>query len=225
MTPDTDIAAILAVYGYGYTVTILLNGVDLGVTGGKSENQRLFNTNHSRASQMPAEMRQKYFALNEGENRIVVDFTKTDASAIALDVDVMLEGYPAPVFFLHSESKLSGRIEKTFFVHKKAPDDFKPVYVADEADTRAAYVYVARSQCTVTQTLNGKAQTLQSIGGETPLTGVVSGKNTLVITYKCASGATDDLKFAIVMPEGCKHYSRTITDAAEHTETFEFTAT
>ena len=122
--------AVLAVMGYGYTVKVSINGADAGVKGGKSENRRLFNQDHEMAKQALPAIRAQNFVLKPGENRIAVEYTKTDPkSSDTLEVKLELEGYPEPVFLLQSKAKSSGKIEKQFVLQKPAPKDFKSIVV------------------------------------------------------------------------------------------------
>ena len=122
--------AVLAVMGYGYTVKVSINGVDTGVKGGKSENRRLFNQDHEMAKQALPAIRAQNFVLKPGENRIAVEYAKTDQkSSDTLEIKLELEGYPAPIFHLQSKTKASGKIEKQFVVQKPAPKDFKPIAI------------------------------------------------------------------------------------------------
>lgn len=59
--PELDV--VLAVFGYGYKVKVLVNGADTGVQGGKSESKRLFNTSHPMAAKASADIRASHFLL------------------------------------------------------------------------------------------------------------------------------------------------------------------
>ena len=118
--------AALAVMGYGYTVKVSVNGADAGIKGGKSENRRLFNTDHEMAAMATPAIRAQNFVLKPGDNRIVVEYAKTDQNAgDTLEVRLDLEGYPVPVFHLQSKNKASGKVEQTFVLQQPAPKNFK----------------------------------------------------------------------------------------------------
>lgn len=122
--------AVLAVMGYGYTVKVSVNGADVGIKGGKSENRRLFNTDHEMAVQAPPAIRAKNFVLKPGENRIAVEYVKVDQnSSDTLEVKLELEGYPASVFLLQSRNKASGKIDQPFVVQLPAPKNFKTIVI------------------------------------------------------------------------------------------------
>jgi hypothetical protein len=52
-----DLMAAIDVMAYGYEVSVSINGIDIGVRGGKSESKRLFGVNHSMVSQLPEQMK------------------------------------------------------------------------------------------------------------------------------------------------------------------------
>ena len=68
-----DLAGAIEVMAYGYNVVVLINGVDIGIKGGKSESKRLFGTDHSMMSELPEEMK-KLACLKVGANEIRVDY-------------------------------------------------------------------------------------------------------------------------------------------------------
>ena len=111
MAAKKEISGAISSFSYGYKVKVLINGIDVGITGGKSESKRLFVQGSSLTAKAPAEMK-KLFCLKEGENAIVVEFAKTsqgenDKAEVSLTVD----GKEKPLFFLQ-ESKASGKVEK-----------------------------------------------------------------------------------------------------------------
>jgi len=163
--------------------------------------------------------------LREGENQIHVDFTKQGSGNDTLSISLEIAGYPAPVFFLHSKSKASGKIEKKFTVEKGTPKDFKPVYVSDAEEGRSAFVYVSTMGATVQAILNGQTQhTLARTSGSIPLDSVKSGENELVIHYKGDPAQAKELKFSIITPQWTQFFVRTTTDSSERTDKFTFTA-
>jgi len=70
-----DLAGAIDVMAYGYNVVVLINGVDIGIRGGKSESKRLFGTNHSMVSELPEEMK-NLACLKAGANEILVDYQR-----------------------------------------------------------------------------------------------------------------------------------------------------
>jgi hypothetical protein len=225
MESPTDIVAILSCFGYGYQAKVLINGRDTGIIGGRSESLRLFTQDNKMAKETPPEARDRYFILKEGENQIRVDFTKQGSENDMLSIWLEIEGYPAPIFFLHSKSKDSGKIEEKFIVGKGTPKDFKPVYVSDAEESRSAFVYVSTKGATVQAILNGQIQhTLAGTSGSIPLESIKPGENELVITYKGNPAQAKELRFGIITPQWTQFFVRKMTDSSERTEKFTFTA-
>lgn len=72
-TMGKDLAGAIDVMAYGYNVAVLINGVDVGIRGGKSESKRLFGTDHSMMSKLPEDMK-NLACLKAGANEIQVDY-------------------------------------------------------------------------------------------------------------------------------------------------------
>jgi len=222
MNAGNDIMAALSSWGYGYKVKVLVNGVDIGMSGGKSESKRLFHKESDMAATASPDMRKRNFILQNGTNRISVDFTKTsNEKNDYLQVSLEIQEYQAPLFLLHSRSKPSGKIEKEITIQNSAPDNFKPAVISDKGEGKAAMVHVSSMSATVTPVLNGVAgMTLGDMPGSVVLEGVKLGKNEIIIRYK---GEPDgDLSFAVVTPEWTKFLTRKLQDASEKAETFTF---
>lgn len=73
-----ELMAALDVMGYGYEVTVRVNGVDVGVKGGKSEGKRLFGADDPMVAQLPAEMK-CLACLKSGKNELQVDYKRLSA--------------------------------------------------------------------------------------------------------------------------------------------------
>jgi len=71
-----DLMAAITVLSYGYDVSVLINGSDIGITGGTSESFRLFGKNHTMATQLPEDMK-NLVCLKRGTNEITFTFTRT----------------------------------------------------------------------------------------------------------------------------------------------------
>jgi hypothetical protein len=211
MEEPGGLEAILECFGYGYQVKVVVNGVDVNVKGGRSESKRLLDRNNPLIKDVPPQMK-NLFVLKQG--------TESDRLTFSLQP----EGYPAPVFALYSKSKPSGKVESKFTVEAKAPADFRPVYVSDEGENKSAFVVVTTTNATVTPFLNGeKEMTLAGTPGLVPLENVKAGKNELVVQYQADPAETQELRFAVVTPEGAKFLVRKITDGSAKKETFSFT--
>jgi hypothetical protein len=73
---EPEINAALSVMGYGHAVKVLVNGADIGITGGKSQSMRLFNKGHPWAAKASPQQRARNFVLQPGANEFVVEFTR-----------------------------------------------------------------------------------------------------------------------------------------------------
>lgn len=83
-----DLAGAIDVMAYGYNVVVLINGVDLGIMGGKSESKRLFGTDHSMMSELPEEMK-NLACLKAGVNEIQVDYQRLqDVDSTGLTIEL-----------------------------------------------------------------------------------------------------------------------------------------
>ena len=83
-----EIMGAIDVMAYGYNVKIFINGVDIGIGGGKSESARLFGKEHSMVSRLPEDM--KHLAcLQAGQNEIKVDYQSLkDVDSTGLTVEL-----------------------------------------------------------------------------------------------------------------------------------------
>ncbi len=224
MNPDNDLMAVLSCFGYGYKVSVVINGVPTTIKGGKSESMRLFNQDNEMAKSAAPEMK-KLFILKPGANQIQIEFKKEGGANDKLTLSLELEGYPAPVFLLYSAKKPSGKVNTSVILQKAVPQNFKPVFVSDEGENRSAFVHVSTMDATVTPILNGvKGMTLAGMPGSIPLEGQKPGKNELVVTYKADPSSTKELRFAVITPEGARFITKKITDPSEKEERFSFNA-
>ena len=221
MNGQGDIGVNLSCFGYGYKVKIVINGVPTKVKGGQSETMNLFNQDSEMAKQVPPEMK-SLFILKPGENQIAVEFARESTNNPGLEISLEVEGYPAPVFLLHSKSKAAGKVESKFGLAPKAPENFRPVYFGDEGENKSSFVYLSSSGATLTPVLNGQRQMTLGTPGAVPLAGVRAGKNELVVNYQANPATTKELKFAVVTPEWVKFLTRKITDKSPKQETFTF---
>lgn len=72
---EEKIPLALQVMGYGYEVSVSINGKDMKVKGGKSEASRLFSSTDSRISRA-AESMKHLFVLKPGKNTIKIEYKK-----------------------------------------------------------------------------------------------------------------------------------------------------
>ena len=86
-----DVMAVIDVMAYGYEVTVSINGIDIGVQGGKSESKRLFGVNHSMVSQLPEHMK-NLACLKSGENELKISYKRLkDEDSTGLTVEIKSE--------------------------------------------------------------------------------------------------------------------------------------
>ena len=129
---EPELSAVLSVMGYGYTVKVLVNGVDAGVTGGKSESRRLFNKGHPMYAKASPDVRARHFLLKPGANEVAIEYAKTDAKAgDRLEITLEAEGYPQPLLQLVNRGKPADKLKVDLRIEKAAPAGFKPVMIGD----------------------------------------------------------------------------------------------
>jgi hypothetical protein len=224
MNPGNELMAVLSCFGYGYTVSVAINGVPTSIKGGKSESMRLFNQDNEMAKNASPEMK-KLFILKPNANQIQIEFKKEGGANDKLTLSLELEGYPAPVFLLYSAKKPLGKVNTSVVLQKAVPQNFKPVYISDEGENRSAFIHVSTMDATVTPILNGiKGMTLAGMPGSIPLEGQKPGKNELIVKYKADPSSTKELRFAVITPEGARFITKKITDPSEKEERFSFNA-
>ncbi len=131
MSGNQEIMAVLSCMGYGYKVKVLVNGADVGITGGKNENRRLFDKDNEMAAQAAPEIRKKNFMLVHGQNTVSIEFAREGAGKDdTLELSLEMENYPAPLFKMVTK-KPSGKVEKTITIQNTVPSGFKTVTVED----------------------------------------------------------------------------------------------
>ena len=126
---EPELNAVLSVMGYGHAVKVLVNGVDVGVTGGKSQSMRLFNKGHPWSAKASPQMRARNFVLVPGENEFVVEFTREPKSNDRLTITLEAEGYPGPLLDISNTGKGSDRHVLKVRIEPKPPKGFKPIVI------------------------------------------------------------------------------------------------
>ena len=129
---EPELNAVLSVMGYGHTVKVLVNGVDVGITGGKSQSMRLFNKGHPWSAKASPEMRARNFVLVPGVNEFVIEFTRDPKASERLTITLEAEGYPGPLLDLTNVGKASDKQVVKLSIEPKAPPGFKPVVITDK---------------------------------------------------------------------------------------------
>lgn len=79
---NRDLDAALTVIAIGYDVNVIINGIDIGIRGQKSESVKLFGIQSKMARVLPEDMKGQA-CLKEGENLITVESKYTDAESLA----------------------------------------------------------------------------------------------------------------------------------------------
>jgi len=128
---EPELNAVLSVMGYGHKVKVLVNGVDVGITGGKSQSMRLFNKGHPWSAKASPEVRARNFVLVPGENELIVEFTREPKSNDRLTVTLDAEGYPGPLLDITNTGKGSDRHVVKMRIEPKPPAGFKPIVITD----------------------------------------------------------------------------------------------
>ncbi len=113
MADTKEINASVGCMGYGYTVKVTVNGVDIGMKGGMSESKRLMNTDHPMVNEATPEIRAQLFVLKPGENTVHVECKKTGGPNDRLTFDMYLLGQEEPLF-TYSTSDAEGVFDKSF---------------------------------------------------------------------------------------------------------------
>ena len=128
---EAELNAVLSVMGYGHKVTVLVNGVDVGVSGGKSQSMRLFNKGHPWSAKASPQMRARNFVLVPGENEFVIEFSREPGSKDRLTITLEAEGYPGPLFDVSNTGRGSDRHVLKVRIEPKPPKGFKPIVISE----------------------------------------------------------------------------------------------
>ena len=108
---EAELMTALSVMGYGYKVKVTVNGADVGIEGGKSENRRLFNKGHEMAAKASVSARARNFVLVPGKNDVAIEYTKIDPKGNdELEITLQAEGYPQPLLRVVNKTKASDKI-------------------------------------------------------------------------------------------------------------------
>ena len=126
---EPELNTALSVMGYGHAVKVLVNGVDVGVTGGKSQSMRLFNKGHPWSAKASPQMRARNFVLVAGENEFVIEFSREPGSKDRLTITLEAEGYPGPLFDVSNTGKGSDRHVLRVRIDPKPTKGFKPIVI------------------------------------------------------------------------------------------------
>jgi hypothetical protein len=122
------VAGGIQVDAYGYKVTVKVNGQDIGIQGGMSEGERLYNAEHYSYSFADPSIKQLY-SLVKGQNTISVTYTKTDPKASPMKVDVFAYTPPFDLVVMNVSGD-SGSINETFDIEHDKPADVQTIAVS-----------------------------------------------------------------------------------------------
>ena len=111
---DMDLSAVMNCSAYDHKLVITINGVTLDFQGGSSFSQRLFGVSGGVEPSNPG-------ILQLGENRITVNYQKTQDSPFPMTVEVMLP--PAGYCFRLNTLKAAGDVEATFIIPRVPTED------------------------------------------------------------------------------------------------------
>lgn len=117
MNFDMDLSAILNCSAYDHKLVITINGVTLDFQGGTSFSQRLFGVSEGVEPSNPG-------ILQLGENRITVNYQRTQDSPFPMTVEVMLP--PAGYCFKLATLKAVGDVKATFMIPRVPTEDISP---------------------------------------------------------------------------------------------------
>jgi len=126
---EPELNAVLSVMGHGHAVRVLVNGVDVGISGGQSQSMRLFNKGHPWSAKASPQKRARNFVLVQGENEFVVEFAQNPKSTGRLNVRVDVKGYPGPLLDITNTGRGSDRHVVRVQIEPKPPEGFKPIVI------------------------------------------------------------------------------------------------
>ena len=113
ITP-ANLSAVLNSDSYGYDVTCIINGHDVGIVGGKSEGMRQFDETAREGSTDPND-HSVYSTLHLGRNSVRITYRRRlPREAFDLNITLQVFGYKAPLFYAHVTDGDRGSFEGTF---------------------------------------------------------------------------------------------------------------
>lgn len=85
-----DLNATLTVLARGYETTVLINGIDIGIKGCKSESLKLFGKDSPSMPVLPEDMKNQ-ICLQEGQNSLSVTYKRLEKSSADKDLIIELQ--------------------------------------------------------------------------------------------------------------------------------------
>lgn len=106
-------SAALSCMAYGYEVKVRINGTDIGIKGGKSESRRLLSPSDEMVPELAPAMRAQTVVLEDGANRIEIEFKKVCGENDSMEVMVYVDPME-PDFAFRSRAKASWKVDRSF---------------------------------------------------------------------------------------------------------------
>ena len=124
----------IQVMAYGYELKLVVNGVDLGLTGGKTEARRIKDKKNPWKEKMagqPAERLERIFVLEQGKNHLQLTYRKTGTGPydkLEFELYLETESSEGRVSLIKDElTDSSGTISKDFEIPKGDFTQVKPM--------------------------------------------------------------------------------------------------
>ncbi len=178
-------------FSYGYDLTCVVNGHDVGIKGGHFESRDQYVENSKDFDEVIPALRSQYAPLRIGHNTVKITYKrKLPAKPFGLEITYEVKGYPAPLFYANVgvDGKDSGTFEGAFDLAAQPPAGFKPLVLTESDPATSGLLYVSQDaggDGFLIPTLN--RDTLMQVFGVqeavVPFSGLHSGANTLTIEY------------------------------------------
>lgn len=193
---------------FGYQLTCVINGHDVGFKGGGQDVIRF--------------VRETRY-LHPGRNTVAISYTKKSEGHLGEGVNIQftVPGFPAPLFYAHVDNAASGRLQGAFDITAAPAKDFKPLYPSDYPDGAAGFIYLdqdasATGDFSLTVDGDNSGATYQGrLRYAVPLPRLHPGANHVAVAYDTHGGP---LRLFVVGPKA----SSAITLASEQKATRTF---
>lgn len=203
--------ATLTSESFGYKLTCVINGQDVGFKGDRQDVIRF--------------VRETRY-LRPGRNTVEITYTKKSEGHLGEGVNVQftVPGFPAPLFYAHVDNAVSGTLRGVFDITATPAKDFRPLYLSEYPDGVAGFVYLdqdASATGNFSLIVDGKESgATTSYQGRlryaVPLPRLHLGANQVAVTYGTHGGP---LRVFVVGPRASSAY----TPASERQTTRTFT--
>jgi hypothetical protein len=110
-----EMMCTIDVMAYDYEVKVLINNIDIGLKGGKSESKRLFGKNHPMVKQLDEKSR-CLVCLKEGENEIQIEYRQ------------LTDEFPGPMTIeMRAEEQFMTTTDEYLFFLRTDEENISPV--------------------------------------------------------------------------------------------------